>query len=472
MDFWEKVDYYRKLGLDPLKWVAGCAVKVDLVDVVYPALRKIKPELRNLGVMVSPREDADIFPCTKEGAVFERRVYDPENPEVDMEGLKRLNPNRAISLVQVHQRKAESPEAFGDLLLNLYREIGKANIKFTVGKGHSIITAHEDAQFAMFDFIRENDGESMGYTLANNDTIQIIDPTDDPGSEAQAFVAVSNSLNDLLSLGCYENLRLYPVYDSANDEMAQQIDGHMKAFASQYGMTVHSEGPLGRGKLLIGATVVGDTFKETPTFYDKLEEGMQLLVSRPFGDLAPINVYLSCLADEDYLEKLEEEGLNLEDLRQAKDDVVEVMKVPNLKIGEVINKHCPNYGESFNVKEHVVCSGDLSGPGILIFKETAELSGADISLDAIPLAYPEYVRFATRNFLLDNGTAGTNGAVAIIAGKEVIEDIYGELQQEGYQPQIIGSVLGKGEGKLFVDPEVKDMIASKGVLGEMTFKDE
>lgn len=134
MDFWEKVAYYRELGMDPLKWVAGCAVKVDLVDVVYPALRRIKPELQRLGVMVSPREDADIFPCTEKGAVFERVVCDVENPEVDLGKLKNLNPNRAISLVQVHQRKAESPEAFGDLLLNVYRKIGEANIKFTVGK--------------------------------------------------------------------------------------------------------------------------------------------------------------------------------------------------------------------------------------------------------------------------------------------------------------------------------------------------
>jgi selenophosphate synthase len=473
MDFWERVAHYRELGLDPLKWVAGCAVKVDLVSVVYPALRMIRPDLERWGVMLGHREDADIFPCTENETIIERRVvYDLETPEVDLEGLRRLNPDRAISLIQVHQRKAESPDAFAQVMRNVYRHIGDAKLRFTVGKGHSIITTYEDAQFALFDFIKQAEGKPRGYTLANNDTIQVIDPTEDPGSEVQAFAAVSNSLNDLLSLGCYQNLRLYPVYDSATREMAAVIGSHMKAFASKYGMTVCSDGALGIGRLLIGATVVGDSFKEPPTFYDKLEKGMCVLISRPLGDLAPVNVYLSCLADEDYHTKFESLGLSLDDARRTKDAVVALMTLPNLKIAEIINKHCPDYGEPFNPRKHIACTGDVSGPGILIFKETAELAKVDIRLDKIPLKYPAYVSFASKNFLLDNGTAGTNGAVAIMAMKDVIDSIYVELEQAGYEPEIIGTVLGKGDGKLLVGPEVREIVASKGLLDEFTIEED
>ena len=63
-NFWDNVTKYRELGMDPLRWVAGCAVKVDLNSVVYPALRQIKPKLKELGVFLGERVDADIFPKT------------------------------------------------------------------------------------------------------------------------------------------------------------------------------------------------------------------------------------------------------------------------------------------------------------------------------------------------------------------------------------------------------------------------
>ena len=69
----------------------------------------------------------------------------------------------------------------------------------------------------------------------------------------------------------------------------------MKRFANQYGIELlPSESPL-RGKLLIGATLFGTLRKEPPTKLDLLDTGMQILVTRPFGDLAPINVFLSCV---------------------------------------------------------------------------------------------------------------------------------------------------------------------------------
>ncbi len=129
------VAQYKKLGLDPLKWVAGCAVKVDLTTVVYPALRKIKPHLKELGITVNPREDADIFPSPMDGIELQRRVFDLNNVSVDVDDLRKLNPSRGVSLVQVHQRRAESADAFAEVLLNLYDKIGVAKVRFTVGKG-------------------------------------------------------------------------------------------------------------------------------------------------------------------------------------------------------------------------------------------------------------------------------------------------------------------------------------------------
>ncbi|MEE8238558.1 MAG: SelD-related putative sulfur metabolism protein, partial [Nitrososphaerales archaeon] len=225
-EFWERVSRYREMGMDPLRWVAGCAVKVDLTTVVYPALRRLRPLLRELGVIVAEREDADIFTAGREEPTISRRIYNLRDPKIDREDLKRINPKRAISLVQVHQRGAETDKIFGDILLSLYNSISLAEQKFIVGKGHSIITGYEDAEFALFDFISGSEAaKGEGFTLANNDTIQVIDPTADPGSIEQTDVAVSNSLNDLIALGCYEGLRLLPVIDAPNEELEMRIVG-------------------------------------------------------------------------------------------------------------------------------------------------------------------------------------------------------------------------------------------------------
>ncbi len=466
-EFWERIGRYRELGINPLRWVAGCAVKVDLPSVVYPALRSIRKQLEGFGVQVSPREDADIFPANGGEFEVERRVYDIADPKVDANDLKKLDPWRAISLIQVHLQTGGRPEIFAEALLRVYSKIGEANVNFTVGKGHSIITTEVGSEFALFDFLPRARGTQDGWNLANNDTIQLIDPTVDPGSEVQAYTAASNSLNDLLSLGCYENLKMKPVIDAPNEEIYQQISSNMKNYAQRHGIKFSDAEGLGRRSLLIGATFTGRTWKEPPTFYEHIDEGMEILVSRAFGDLAPITVYLSCLAEEYYADKLRSSGLSLEELKKAKDEVVKTTMNPNIGIGKLINSLCPPYGGSFREDEHIAATGDVSGPGVYIFKELAEKSGVDIVLDQIPLLYPDYVNFASSNFLMDNGTAGTNGAVAVIASKNVIGEVERKLKKEGVDVKVIGRVLGKGSGTLQVGKEVRGMIGSKPLLDEL-----
>ena len=469
-NFWDNVTKYRELGMDPLRWVAGCAVKVDLNSVVYPALRQIKPKLKELGVFLGDRVDADVFPKTNNELELSRIILDPKNPEIDSSHLARINPTRAISLIQLHQRNADQPEKFANILLGIYNVISTSNVKFFVGKGHSIITGYADAEFSLFDFISEDNGNPEGWNLANNDTIQIIDPTADPGSYSQSAAAVSNSLNDLITLGCYEDIKIHPVIDSPNDELFNQISKNMYEFSNRYNVDVVESLSPNKGKLLIGATITGSLHKEPPTKLDLLKENMEILVTRPFGDLAPINVYLSCVADPDFLTNLESQGYNLDQVENAKQSVIDTMSVPNLKVAQIINEYLPNYGGQFDTSEHILATGDLSGPGILIFKEAADNGHLDIELTDIPLKYPEYVKFATENFLMDNATAGTNGAIALMAEHDILSEVSGKLKREGYDPQFVGKILGKGEGHLFVNSDVKNSIASKSLLDELDIK--
>mgnify|MGYP001433471942 CR=1 FL=1 len=466
-EFWDNVAKYREMGMDPLRWVAGCAVKVDLNSVVYPSLHNLKPNLKQMGISLGARVDADIFPLVGDGPIITRRIYDPFSTNINTEDLKKINPKRAISLLQVFQKNAEKQEKFEALLTSLYTSISKSNVHFSVGKGHSIITPDKEAEFALFDFISYEEGQTDGYCLSNNDTIQIIDPTADPSSEQQTNVAVSNSLNDLISLGCFEELKVLPVVDAPNQEIETQILKNMTSFATKYNIElIPAESPK-RSKLLIGATLFGSLRKEPPTKLDLLDSNMKILVTRPFGDLAPINVFLSCVADETFLKDLEATGYGLEDVQKAKDSVIETMNEPNLKVAKIINKYLPDFGSDFDIQEHILATGDLSGPGIMIFKEHADNANVDISLDNLPLQYPEFVKYATENFLMDNATAGTNGAVAIIASSNIIENVKTDLTKEGYDPQLVGTILGKGTGNVRVGTNVKDMIASQALLADL-----
>jgi hypothetical protein len=110
----ERIQYYKKLGLNPLALATGCAVKVDLLRVVYPAIRMIREELKGSKLSIAPREDALII----SGNVDEmhRRIYSlGDDRDISLEDLESVSRGRnlyAVTLVQIYQRYADSPEGF------------------------------------------------------------------------------------------------------------------------------------------------------------------------------------------------------------------------------------------------------------------------------------------------------------------------------------------------------------------------
>lgn len=55
-----------------------------------------------------------------------------------------------------------------------------------------------------------------------------------------------------------------------------------------------------------------------------------------------------------------------------------------------------------------------------MFKELAEQANVDIALHNIPLISPEIASFAAGHYIITDATAGTNGAIAIVASKDVL----------------------------------------------------
>ncbi|TRM83520.1 selenophosphate synthetase [Sulfolobus sp. A20-N-F6] len=455
--FRENLEKYKKMGLNPLSLATGCAVKVDLIDTVYPALGKINSELAKRNIEILPREDADIF-VTRKNITVKRVINSGE-----------FDADRAISLIQVNQETAGSPEKFADFLIRVYTSI-KTSRKLTIGKGHSIVTTNPKGEVAVLDLFRLDGEKEKSYTVANNDTIQIVDPLDDPGSQMQVDVGVSNSFNDLFTKGVFQDLKMIPVADAPIDELKTQLLNNFINYSRKYSIELLDDIQPSTKTLMIGATTIEKSDHELPTFYNKVNEKMEILVTRPVGELTPINVYMWLLTVPELIENLEEKGITISRVEEVKKKAINFMRVPNIEVAKIIYEYLPNFGHPFEEESHIAMTTDVTGPGLFVIKEFAQKAQVDVELTEIPVLDPDIHEFATENFIIPNSTAGTNGAIVIFAHKKVIEDLYDELKSKGYEPYIIGKVIGKGEGNVIVPSTITKFIHRNNVLRQFKIR--
>ncbi|MCE4612229.1 MAG: SelD-related putative sulfur metabolism protein [Desulfurococcales archaeon] len=460
----ERIKYYKELGVNPLALATGCAVKVDLVRVVYPALSKLRDKLAGSNIVIAPREDADVFP-DEEGAPSIERMIFRLGDEAGRLGTVRtgLSGSRAIVLVQVHQRYAGDPEYFLSRIGRVYEALAASGALLYVGKGHSIVTPFEGDDFMLIDFIKPS-GRAEGYRVANNDTIHIIDPTEDPGDYRQVSGALSNSLNDLFVLGASSNITIAPVVNAPSDDLKERIAANVERYARTIGAHLYQLPQPEKGRLLLGATVTAFTRKHPPVFYEQAEKGARIVVTRPIGELAPINVYLAAIMDEAFIEDLEREGLSFEQVAKAKDEAFNTIARPNKEAAQVIEKHLPYYGEKFERGEHIIATTDVTGPGIYVVRELAEQMKAGIRLHDLPLLFPELSKYASSRFLMPNATSGTNGAFVLVVPEQLERDIVRELRSRGYRPSVIGEVVSLGEPYVEAPPLLKDYVRDRRIL--------
>jgi selenophosphate synthase len=468
----EMVKYYEQLGVNPLSLATGCAVKVDLVRVVYPAIRQVRPELERKGLKIAPREDADIFPRPSEGVELHRKIYNlGPDTNVNPAEIAKLGPSRAIVLVQVYQGYADKPESFLEKVLPVYERIAESGVEIYMGKGHSIVTPFRNDEFMLIDFIRLLGGRPEGYTVANNDTIHIIDPTRPPTDYKQVAGGIGNALNDLFVLGAHENIRIALTVNAPTDDVRSQLLANAERFARSIGAEVLDVPLPDRGRLLIGATVLADMHKHPPTFYDRVEPGMKLIATRPFGELAPINVYLATVIDEEFVKILEARGISFDELEKTKERAVDYIARPNREAARVISKYLPESREDYRSGEHIVATTDVTGPGIYVVRELAEQMNARIKLYDVPLLFPEYAELAASYFILLNATSGTNGGYVIVAPEQVADDIVRDLKAAGYQPRVFGEVEAVGQPEVLVPSTITKYVKDEKVLEKLRLYD-
>lgn len=461
--FRERVRLYREAGIAIESLSLGCSVKVDLYDVLYPAVQLLKDEIKRLNLIIAPREDVAIMPG--ERAELARFFLDVENPSLEPEVIERLSPTLAVVLVQLYMGKAGSPDRFAEHVAGLYKALGSSRHRVWLGKGHSIVSTKQGAEFFMVDFLRAEGG--AGYILANNDTIQVVDPSEDFDSPLQVAVAINNALNDLYTKGAYRDVKIAPVYD-APPQYLRSLEARVRSYASSLGELVEAPQP-GRGYLLIGATAYAHLDREPPTFYDKLGEDFYIVLTRPIGELALFTTYVAVNTDEALLKSFESRVMPLEDLERAKRRVLEIMATPNVEAARAIYDFLPDLGEKFDARSHIAATIDVSGPGIFVFKEVAERSSVDVELFDVPLMDPNISRFAAENYVMPDATAGTNGAIAIFAHRSLLDPLLDRLAKIPHlRPAVVGRVLGRGDGRLIVPQEALQYISSRRLREKLT----
>ena len=443
--FKERVKLYREAGVALESLSLGCSVKIDLYNVLYPALALLKEDVKKLNLVIAPREDAAIMPGS--GAEMRRLFLDVEEPHIEPEELEKLAPDLAVVLVQLYMAKAAASDRFAHYAAKLYKALGSSRHRVWLGKAHSIISTKPGAEFYMVDFFKIERGP--GYVLANNDTIQVIDPMEDFDSPLQVAVAVNNALNDLFVKGAYRDVHVAPIYD-APAPYYDRVERRMLEYAASLGKLVKAPQPRG-GYLLLGATAFAHLDREPPTYYDKLDENFYVVVSRPFGELAYFTTYVAIHTDEGLYKEFEKRVMPVEDFEKEKRRVLELMATPNVEVAKVIYDHLPDLGGRFDPEQHVAATIDVSGPGVFVFKEVAERANVDMELFDIPLLNPRLALFAAENFIMPDATAGTNGAVALFVHKKLVDDVVDKLAKIPHlKPVVAGRVLGKGEGRLVV----------------------
>ncbi len=465
----EMIERYEELGLNPLSLATGCAVKVDLIRVVYPALRDINEEIRDSGLKIMPREDADIVETSDEGVELLRGIYRlGKETDLQPEEIRRIKPERCIVLVQVYQRYADDPEKFRELLEPIYLNLARAGLEIYLGKGHSISTPFENDDFILIDYIKSIEGDRHQYTIINNDTIHIVDPTNPPTDYRQVAGALSNSLNDVFILGGYRNIRIAPVVNAPDDEIKSELWRNIENYGSRYGFEVIEDiQQPSRGRLLLGATVMAETDREPPVFYQYVRPGMKIIASRPLGELATINVYLAAILNEAIHRDLEGLGYDLSRIEKDKEEVFSLISKPNIGFARAIQRYLPEYGSNYDPDEHILAATDVTGPGIYVIYELAERMNARLRIDKIPLLKPFYSQYASSNYLMLNATSGTNGGHIIVAPDNITEDIMGDLRREGYQPIVLGEVSEVGQIGVEITPEVKRYVKDRRILEKL-----
>lgn len=408
----------------------GCGVKVDLNDIVYPTIQSFSATHS-----IYSNERLDAFFAEGELKSIKRIVIhlnsNLEQLQKVAEEIFDYRPDILLELITVDFELIESDiekkrkfELVYKLKCDLLDQVQSLYIQNRIsysiqfGKGHSI---RAGGDFIMLDLVKLQSSSQAGtYSAFNHDTIITADSVLKHSSLITTFVSFNNALNDLFSNGVYQELEIFPVYDG-NKEEVLSIQSNMQYFIQFYqkrgvGIKLHDQGPLNKGLRMIGATVVGRSNKMKRKF-DQLCKGDQLILTKHLGDLAYLNLFR-----KNYFGS--KASVNTDENRYL---VLQQMTISNYLIAKIINQHLPSISDAFDSNAHISFSSDISGPGVDVIFEAAQLSQIQLKMNPPIFLFPQSLYHFRKNH-----TSSTNGPLVIAGSSTLIQKIKSELTRIGF----------------------------------------
>lgn len=455
-NFWQRIEEYRKLGFDPLRWVSSCTTQAD-----PHVLREALAEAKRSTIKITPSW-FDPYPHI-EGKEPEltRRVYDLANPVID----KEVEVKRALALFRVHATTGESPKALAETLHNF---LSVFHAKVAVSNAQVALTEHQDAQFALFDYIALHRGNKDGHMPALTAFTQVTDVTEAPDAEVHARIAIADAVERLNLLGCGNPslYKFYPIYDAPTEEMLDRMRTNLDAATARHNLPMEDYSSLKRGRLFYGTSALANTNKELPTWYGQVEEGMGVMVTNRFGGLAAISLHALALMEPANADKFEKAGVPLSSITAARDEALKSLGEPHFALGKIIAKYCPDFGSPFDRQLHITAVYPVGARGVFALGDLAELANVQVAVNSIPVRDEEIAKLATREFAVENATASQNGCHIIVATNDVLNLVAGDLSQHHFAPEFIGLVGKKGTPS--VDAKgAEQFVASKAKLAQL-----
>ena len=460
-EFWQKIEEYRKLGFDPLRWVATGSNEIDIWTLNHAV-----KEMKRSSIKLDTNWYDAFHYADGKAPDLTRRVFSIRDPAVENE----VELKHALAMFRGHKEIENDPSLFTGILNNFFRNF---RCKVAISKNTFAVTEHRDAQFALLDYIGLHRGDKVGFTAADNATAHVIDPTLEPDSELHTDIPMTRCIDHLNLIGCTSGFNLYPIYDSPHEYTLDTIGKNLDAFTSRYNLKMDDYSSLKMGKLFFGATGIANTFKELPTNYDQIEETMQIIITNPLGSLMALSLFVLAQIDEKIISKLETKGVNKQDLVSAKDECMKNLSEPHFSLGKIVSKYCPNFGESLQKNDNIIAVHPLGSDGILGLWKLARVSNCHLVVNDIPMMFEEIARLASSEALVTNPTAAMNGCHTIVANKDITNTVLDELRKHNFRATVIGFVTRKGEPNVtFGNTAKKHFAANIGlsILNKITGK--
>lgn len=403
------------LAGEPLK-PCGCGVKLDLNEIVYPVLEESR-----FNDLIRRVDSAPVSGRLK----YFRRILGDIHDKPEIESSIKSWPDSLVSvnLVSLNPSFYENPlltkSVFRhavDLIFNMFNQVSRHHKNIFFSKAHSIEGGGDFFLLDLFSKISDN----TAISHLNNDTIVTADSLIKSSSKISVFTSLNNALNDLFVCGVVDDLEIYPVIDGPPEDDLK-FQGALNSYQIYYreqgvNISILPIQKLNKGLSLIGATVVGVTDRIASSF-SCLQPDDEIIITRKLGDLSALALYRSLWLDKKSIPE------NVKELRLQ---VLRWLMTSQYELGVILKKYRPRIGEAFDPNQHISFSTDISGPGLSVLEEAAELSLVDIQIENL-----NFYDTSLLNHYRRNHTSSTNGPMMIAGRKPVLSKLKVDFESIG-----------------------------------------